>query len=77
MYSGSLDSTIKQYEMAHNYYIFRQSILDVLEDAGYNTKKYNPTDVDSVTFLLLRNLLGEEKLKEYISELMPPRKDLN
>jgi len=78
MMSGSLDHTrIERFQKVYNYQMFRKSMIDILQDAGFDTRHYEEGAVDAVTLKLLRNLLGEKKLNEYIMELSPPRLNLN
>lgn len=81
MNSGSLNilkqEDIQRFERAHNYQLFRHAMMSIMNDAGFDSTDFELGEIDNTALMLLRDLLGDEKLEEYINGLLPPLNDLN
>lgn len=79
MESGSvaLTETVKRFETVTNYRIFRESLLEILNEAGFEVDVSNEKEANIVALGMLRQVMGDEKLTSFLRTLIPKRADLN
>jgi len=77
MDSGSIERLTGQVKSANNFNSFQLALRQVLSDAGYNLSRYGELDMNAISLVFLKNILGEKKLTTYIKKMLPPRSDLN